>query len=188
MSEQNEVKLPPLKDRTSAKDAASPEKDGVLRVAPGTEGGQTKDSRASDEGAQERGPVSEHVMPRVWNELSARSRRPRHESPSQKPSETVPGMDTPIDVLLNRYLSGQTITINANPTYNEQIPPEYDSYDKVEKAHFAQNVNKSLDKYENELREREAKAKADEIQAFKDEIAQLRAERADGLARTEGEA
>jgi hypothetical protein len=162
---ENKIKLPPPK------------------TLEHTEGGEGKKADAAGIGAaKQEGPKGNRLpdprdgkQPVIWNAITARFRKPWHEPPSKKPSMTVPGMDTPVDILLNRYLSGQTITINGNPTYNEQLPPEYDHYDRVEKASFALKVNESLDGYEAQLRELEAKKKTAEVEAMRARIAELEA-------------
>lgn len=130
-----------------------------------------------DPKGSEAGPTaSEGRKSTIWTEATARSRPPRLEPPSKKPSLTVPGMDTPIDVLLNRYLSGQSITLNANGTYNEQLPPEYDHFDRVEKAQFAKNVNKSLDAYESELRQKEKAKETAELDSLRSKVEELQSQ------------
>lgn len=148
---------PPLKDQR--------------RVASAKKAVAAGDGAPKGEGLKGNGPTA----PRVWNEFTARKRKAKKEALSSKPSETVPGMDTPIDVLLNRYLTGQDVRINADYSYNESIPSEYDHFDKVEKANFAKNVHKSLDKYEDELKRAEAEKQTKEMEEMRARIVELEA-------------
>jgi hypothetical protein len=170
---ENKIKLPPPKS---------------LKRPDGGEGKKADAAgigAAKQEGPKGNGPTDMRAGPVIWNAITARTRKPRHEPPSKKPSMTVPGMDTPVDILLNRYLSGQSINIMGNPSYNEQIPPEYDHYDKVEKANFAMNVNRSLDGYEQQLREAEKQKQTAEVERMKARIAELEALQQTDLKRPE---
>jgi len=67
------------------------------------------------------------------------------------PSQTVPGQTLPIRVLVDRYRKGQDVPI-FNGTFNES--PDFDGLerlDKVERAHLALQVRKSVKSQQSHL-------------------------------------
>lgn len=55
---------------------------------------------------------------------------------SDKPSLTVPGQVLPIRTVLDRFRRGQSVQ-SFNPVYNPDLPPGYESMDKIERIEAA---------------------------------------------------
>lgn len=77
---------------------------------------------------------------------------------SHKPSLTVPGQVLPIRTVLDRFRRGQSVQ-SFNPVYNPDLPPGYESMDKIERIEAARAQSRTVARIRKALATQQAQQK-----------------------------